>query len=94
MFTNGRVINTKRVPEKPANKHDLGVITRNKFAYNRTKIPITERRSPDIQRRKLIKYQGKCEVVSSNSQYADDMVLPGKVRGELIKLSITKAGTC
>ncbi|GFV09065.1 uncharacterized protein TNCV_1707921 [Trichonephila clavipes] len=46
-----------------------------------------ERRSPDIQRRKPIKYQaGMREVVIRELAHADDMVLPGKVRGELIKL--------
>ncbi|GFV18024.1 hypothetical protein TNCV_3915961 [Trichonephila clavipes] len=47
--------NTKKSSENRPIKHDLGA--RNKFAYDRVKIPITERRSPDIQRRKPIKYQ-------------------------------------
>ncbi|GFS94888.1 hypothetical protein TNCV_4457361 [Trichonephila clavipes] len=45
----------KKSSENRPIKHDLGA--RNKFAYDRVKIPITERRSPDIQRRKAIKYQ-------------------------------------
>ncbi|GFW53753.1 hypothetical protein TNCV_3938471 [Trichonephila clavipes] len=45
--------NTKKSSENRPIKHDLGA--RNKFAYDRVKIPITERRSPDIQRRKPIK---------------------------------------
>ncbi|GFX40282.1 hypothetical protein TNCV_4319151 [Trichonephila clavipes] len=45
----------KKSSENRPIKKDLGA--RNKFAYDRVKIPITERRSPDIQRRKPIKYQ-------------------------------------
>ncbi|GFV29708.1 hypothetical protein TNCV_4195801 [Trichonephila clavipes] len=85
MSTNGRVMQTQKSSENRPIKHDLGA--HNKFAYDRVKIPITERRSPDIQRRKPAKYQaGMREVVIRTSAHADDMVLPGKVRGELIKL--------
>ncbi|GFX70979.1 hypothetical protein TNCV_1689621 [Trichonephila clavipes] len=76
--------NTKQSSENRPIKHDLGA--RNKFAYDRVKIPITERRSPDIQRRKPINTKRVCEVVIRELAHADDMVLPGKVRGELIKL--------
>ncbi|GFT87653.1 hypothetical protein TNCV_772271 [Trichonephila clavipes] len=56
----------KKSSENRPIKHDLGA--RNKFAYDRVKIPITERRSPDIQRRKPIKYQAGMRSLHSGTR--------------------------